>query len=195
MNLIKVTQVRDEKKHFRLGDTLRNTLKEVFGEEVSTRSDGYHGVAFKEISDEGYPFYGNRLKGIQMTVGDYGNKTIRKVMVKNDMIDADAVKSKFAELKVFAQAVAKLREESANYLAKCEALRDKIAKAVNHPELGYTTVELRSTSPEAVKLECTITGTQLTAIEQLLGEQKVRIELIVPEALAVQVYNIMQGGT
>ena len=192
-NLIKVNHVVEDNRN-RPMETMENILRQVLGDTLKATWHDWQGVKFCAI-ESGYSIH-NRLQGIQMTVGTYGRKTIRRVMINKDgYIDTDAIIAKFAELKMVAEELEEKRKKSAEYQSRCQATFDHIAKAVNHPERDYWDypIQLRPNNPEAVKLKANITGSQHQAIEQILGEQKVTMQLDVPEDKAVEIYNIMKG--
>lgn len=194
-NLIKVNHVERDRRH-RPEETMGNILRQVFGDKFKMDWHTWQGVKFRAIYTSSYGIYGNRLQGIQMTTGSYGERTIRRVMINKDgCIDTDAIIAKFAELKATAEELEERRKKSAEYQAKCQATKDRIARAVDHPEKDYWDypIQLKERSPTEVIIEAKINGSQHQAIDHLLGEQKVKTRLTVPEDKAVEVYKIMKG--
>jgi hypothetical protein len=202
MKLIKVEHVKDERGHNLSWDTARNLFKEIFGED--SYGQPYHGVKFESVT--GYSsFYGGVLKGIQMTAGRNSNAVRRRVMInKGGMIDADAVKAKFEELKIeVARQEARMKEIN-SHQELVKACLDRVMAATGAPDWyeyahdhnGHLPpIDLASDTPTTVKMEAEVNGTQLVALEQIFGTLAVKVELVVPEEKAVQVYRIMNGET
>ncbi len=191
MKLIKVHHLKKDDRYLPL-TTLRDILREVFNTEIIRE---WQGVTFDYISSSGYSIRPLPIKGIQMTVGDYGKRTIRKVMVNKDgYINADTLLTKFAELRCIVEVLVKRQKEQAERISKSTVLWKRIVDEVGYASHDYRNpISLDSHTPDTVRLDSNVNATQLLAIEQLLGEQKVNVKIDVPERLAVSVYNIMKG--
>mgnify|MGYP001579035394 CR=1 FL=1 len=96
---ITVNHIKDSNGGHNPTSTANQILKQALGEGATTGWHPYPGITLKALSSN-YGYHENPLQGIQMTVGDYGSKTMRRVMIKRDgTIDLDDIKAKFAELK------------------------------------------------------------------------------------------------
>lgn len=199
-DLIKVNQVMErreasDRESYNFTRTTAELLGQIFGEKVDTFS--WQGVSFSGMHGADYGFNGYRLLGIKMVTGTYGNRTIRKVMIdRNGMFDAEAVRAKFAELRVIADAQEARYQEGRRQRAEASQVLAQIVKEVNHPEPDYNSpVQLQDYTATAVLLRSKANGTQLKAIEAILGEQKLEVRLVVPKEKAVAVYNILANKT
>lgn len=187
-NSMIVKQVKDNEGRYNNLETAELILKQIFGEDF-TYQYRYKGVEIKLITSPSI-FYSTPIKGIQFSAG-YRDKLIKRVMIKNETIDLDALKSKFAEVKKRADQIEAIINESRKRQDRAEALRERIANQVKHNENLEFNIDLEEHTPDAVKMDASINGTQLVNIEKILGQQSIDVELIVPEEHAVEIYNIL----
>jgi len=194
--LIKVIQL---KKKGGFGDnyddyaTFKELLPSLFGKPIELNGWKYEGVEIKTLRSNPDSWYGHRLLGVQLTVGEYRNRTFRRVMIKNDFIDVEDFQKKFNEMKEVAKSNEEWRKKAQASQNEAEALRDRIAKEVNpNPKDLYPyPISLRTFNTESVRIDAKVSGEQLSAVEKIMGKQQLELEIIVPADKAVEVYKIM----
>ena len=194
--LIKVIQL---KKKGGFGDnyddyaTFKELLPSLFGKPIELNGWKYEGVEIKTLRSNPDSWYGHRLLGVQLTVGEYRNRTFRRVMIKNDFIDVEDFQKKFNEMKEVAKSNEEWRKKAQASQNEAEALRDRIAKEVNpNPKDLYPyPISLRTFNTESVRIDVKVSGEQLSAVEKIMGKQQLELEIIVPADKAVEVYKIM----
>jgi hypothetical protein len=194
--LIKVIQL---KKKGGFGDnyddyaTFKELLPSLFGKPIELNGWKYEGVEIKTLRSNPDSWYGHRLLGVQLTVGEYRNRTFRRVMIKNDFIDVEDFQKKFNEMKEVAKSNEEWRKKAQASQNEAEALRDKITKEVNHnpKDLYPYPISLRTYNTESVRIDAKVTGKQLSAVEKIMGKQQLELDIIVPVEKAVEVYKIM----
>jgi hypothetical protein len=194
--LIKVIQL---KKKGGFGDnyddyaTFKELLPSLFGKPIELNGWKYEGVEIKTLRSNPDSWYGHRLLGVQLTVGEYRNRTFRRVMIKNDFIDVEDFQKKFNEMKEVAKSNEEWRKKAQASQNEAEALRDRIAKEVNHnpKDLYPYPISLRTFNTESVRIDAKVSGEQLSAVEKIMGKQQLELEIIVPADKAVEVYKIM----
>jgi hypothetical protein len=194
--LIKVIQL---KKKGGFGDnyddyaTFKELLPSLFGKPIELNGWKYEGVEIKTLRSNPDSWYGHRLLGVQLTVGEYRNRTFRRVMIKNDFIDVEDFQKKFNEMKEVAKSNEEWRKKAQASQNEAEALRDRIAKEVNRnpKDLYPYPISLRTFNTESVRIDAKVSGEQLSAVEKIMGKQQLELEIIVPADKAVEVYKIM----
>jgi len=194
--LIKVIQL---KKKGGFGDnyddyaTFKELLPSIFGKPIELNGWKYEGVEIKTLRSNPDSWYGHRLLGVQLTVGEYRNRTFRRVMIKNDFIDVEDFQKKFNEMKEVAKSNEEWRKKAQASQNEAEALRDRIAKEVNRnpKDLYPYPISLRTFNTESVRIDAKVSGEQLSAVEKIMGKQQLELEIIVPADKAVEVYKIM----
>jgi len=194
--LIKVIQL---KKKGGFGDnyddyaTFKELLPSLFGKPIELNGWKYEGVEIKTLRSNPDSWYGHRLLGVQLTVGEYRNRTFRRVMIKNDFIDVEDFQKKFNEMKEVAKSNEEWRKKAQASQNEAEALRDRIAKEVNRnpKDLYPYPISLRTFNTESVRIDVKVSGEQLSAVEKIMGKQQLELEIIVPADKAVEVYKIM----
>lgn len=194
-NLIKVKHVttgEDYGKKNRPTETMQNILSQVFPDQFGKSE--IQGVHF-QASYDSY-FRTGELNGIQLYTGSYGNTVRRRVMIKNGFIDGDAIKSKHAELAIKAVEIAKIKEEKSNLYKSSLQTYESICKEVGYDRYDPDhdrNIAMWEESPQSIRIDFKVNGTQLKAIEELIGEHKVELLVSVPADKAIAVYNIMKG--
>ena len=129
--LIKVIQL---KKKGGFGDnyddyaTFKELLPSLFGKPIELNGWKYEGVEIKTLRSNPDSWYGHRLLGVQLTVGEYRNRTFRRVMIKNDFIDVEDFQKKFNEMKEVAKSNEEWRKKAQASQNEAEALRDRIVE-------------------------------------------------------------------
>jgi len=194
--LIKVIQL---KKKGGFGDnyddyaTFKELLPSLFGKPIELNGWKYEGVEIKTLRSNPDSWYGHRLLGVQLTVGEYRNRTFRRVMIKNDFIDVEDFQKKFNEMKEVAKSNEEWRKKAQASQNEAEALRDRIAKEVNRnpKDLYPYPISLRTFNTESVRIDAKVSGEQLSAVEKIMGKQQLELDIIVPVEKAVEVYKIM----
>ena len=194
-NLVKVEQVKNNNEEYNPNETASNIIKLALGVDIQVSCQTKHqGVYFKTIA-KGWEYsrQGQTFSGIRMRVEHLsGPPNSRRVEVKDGQIDLDAIKEKFGALKTIADEEAKQRQADQEYRNRSYAVEQEITKAVNH-KLGDGGIYINSYSPDAVKISGYVNGPRLIAVEELLGEQSVSIELVVLKDRAIELYRILKG--
>ena len=201
MPKIKVEQVKEDYEYAG-HTTFKNIFPTIFGVPASCE---YHevidGVSISPWRENtrSYSMYGHKLIGIKMEAGSYPNEARRAVKIdKEGYIDSDVVLAKLDELKKIA-AEDKVRQETyAKQVQTADELCQRVKRVVGAPdnwcEEHETPVQVYPYTPNTVRLEANVTGSQLAGIEKIAGTQKVNIALYLPEEDAIQICRMFMEG-
>jgi hypothetical protein len=187
--MIKVIRYRDKPASSYSNEdywaTFNALLKQIFPD-YKERKD-YNGVSFEVIRSESWQ---PTLKGVSIEAGSYGNKLRRRVMIiKGDMIDDEAIRTKYNEVKIHAEKDTEFQKIARN---KYDRVQDAYERFVN--ELGLTRydTDVYSESETTVKLSGRVNWLQLQNISAILDRAiQLSIEVSVPYEKAKEVYEIL----
>ena len=191
-NVLKVERVMEGNKE-RIEATKIKLLTTIFPDyHESAYPSKYNGVQFKALIHDS--LYNARLLGIQLEAGSYGNMLRRRVMIKDNCIDADALRQKYEELKFHANSLQKVRESDAKYHAEVKAVYDSVIEKLG---LDYTkrwSYGIRSDTKTTVKIKGKTDWQGLKLIQETLNQPiTVSLDLSVPVEYAKIIYETLAG--
>lgn len=191
-NLIKVERVTENGKE-KIDATKAKLLTAIFPDYAeSGYCPKYNGVHFKELTTSS--LFNYHLEGIQLEAGSYGNMLRRRVMIKGDCIDADALRQKYEELKLHANTVKESEESSAKYRAEVEATYDLVIEKLGLDFAKRWSYNIHSDTKTTVKINGTTDWQGLKLIQETLKTPiTVSLKLSVPVEHAKLVYEILNS--
>ena len=189
-NLIKWEQIK-YKNNPKLSDgetTIESVMTQALGEPVKLSGGEWNHIKFRTLqrdramwSTEDYRFI-----GIQMSVEwgyRFGERETTRIMVKDGMIDLDALKTKYLKMKEIADDLEIQKHDNAVFMQSKEDFYNRVVKELGYKDLSSPDAPLENhiyitaETPNSLKISGYINARQHANIEKLLGEKKVLIEL------------------
>ena len=188
MKMIKVELIKNDQGHVNITATCTFLLGGIFLGYHEDNLSRYNGVMFRAMT--GQSLSHPQILGIIIEAGHYKNMLRRRVMIKDGMIDADAIRAKYEECEAHVAEVAQQEAQSKQrHLAKQLAF-DTVIK-----ELGINPWQSNvfSESETTVKMQGRVDWIGLKAIQDTLGTpMQVDVTVSVPVAHATAIYNILK---
>jgi len=189
-NLIKWEQIKYQ-HNSKLSDgeaTIESVMTQALGEPVKLSGGEWNHIKFRTLqrdramwSTEDYRFI-----GIQMSVEwgyRFGERETTRIMVKDGMIDLDALKTKYLKMKEIADDLEIQKHDNAVFMQSKEDFYNRVVKELGYKDLSSPDAPLENhiyitaETPNSLKISGYINARQHANIEKLLGEKKVLIEL------------------
>ena len=189
-HLIKVERVKEKDKE-RIDATRVKLLTTIFPDYTeSGYNSEYNCVHFKNLTSASY--YNTALLGIQLEGGSYGKMLRRRVMIKGDYIDADALRQKYEEVKLHASAVKEREENSAKYGAEAEAVYGSVIDKLGLDFAERWHYNIHSDTKTTVKINGKTDWQGLKLIQETLNKPiMIELKLSIPVEHAKLVYETL----
>ena len=189
-NLIKVERVLEKDKE-QVTATKIKLLMSIFPDYTeSGYPHRYNGVHFKALTNNSY--FNSRLLGIQLEAGTYGETLRRRVMIKGDSIDADALRQKYEEVKLYAADVKESEDNSRKYRAEVEAIYISVIKELGLDLAERWNLNIHSDTKDTVKIIGRTDWQGLKLIQETLNQPiEIELKLSVPVEHARIVYETL----